>query len=115
MRFEEWMRLRTEGEAARSLGPAASPGMRLVDAPMSRAGFAGGKIPHGEYVPKNFDRYAFKVDEEGAAKYLERMRRAIRNEVQTSVEALAGYYGNDGAVKALDDFLTDLSRSNIVL
>jgi hypothetical protein len=111
MRFEKWMQMRMEGEAARSLGPS----MRLVDAPMSRAGFAGSKIPHGEYKPKNFDRYVFKVDEEGAAKYLDKLRRAIRNDVQTSAEALAGYYGNDGVVKALDDFLTDLSRSNVVL
>jgi hypothetical protein len=115
MRFEEWMQSRMEGEAARSLDPASSPSMRLVDAPMSRAGFTGSKIPHGEYRPRNFDRYAFKVDEEGAAKYLDRLRKAIRNDVQTSAEALAGYYGNDGVVKALDDFLTDLSRSNVVL
>ena len=107
------MQLRMEGEAARSLEPES--GMKLVGAPLSRAGFGGNRMPHGEYRPRNFDRYAFKVDEQGAAKYLDKMRRAIRNEVQISVEALAGYYGNDAVVKALDDFLTDLSRSNIVL
>jgi hypothetical protein len=111
MNFSEWIQLRMEGEAARGLEPS----MRLVDAPMSKAGFRVGTIPHGEYKPKNFDRYAFKVDEEGAAKYLDRLRRAVRNDVQTSAEALAGYYGNDGVIKALDDFLTDLSRSNVVL
>lgn len=113
MRFNEWMQLRMEGEPARSLG--SGPDMRLVDAPMSRAGFGGRKIPHGEYKPKNFDRYKFKVDEAGAAKYLERMRKAIRDEVQTSAEALAGFYQNDAVIRALDDFLTDLSNSNIVL
>lgn len=113
MRFERWMQLRMEGEAARSLEPG--PEMRLVGTPMSRAGFMGRKIPHGEYKPKNFDRYAFKVDEAKAAKYLDRMRKAIRNDVQTSAEALAGYYENDAVIKALDDFLTDLSNSNIVL
>lgn len=113
MRFNEWMQLRMEEEATRSLEADAS--MRLAGPPMSRAGFGGRRIPHGEYKPKNFDRYAFKVDEAGAAKYLDRMRKAIRNEVQTSAEALAGYYQNDAAIRALDDFLTDLSNSNIVL
>lgn len=113
MNFAEWVQLRMEGEPARRLD--AAPGMRVVDAPMSRMGFMGKTIPHGEYKPRHFDRYAFKPDEDSALKYLERMKRAIRNEVQVSAEALAGFYGNDGIVKALDDFLEELAGNKIVL
>lgn len=113
MNFSEWVQLRMEGEAARSLEP--SPAMRVVDAPMSRMGFMGKTIPHGQYKPQHFDRYAFRPDEESALKHLEKMKRAIRNDVQVAAEALAGFYGNDGIVKALDDFIGELAGSKIVI
>lgn len=113
MNFSEWVQLRMEGEAARRLEP--SPGMRVVDAPMSHSGFLSKGMPHGEYVSKHFNRYPFKSDENSTLKYLDKMKRAIRNEVQIGVEALAGYYGNDRIVKALDDFIEELAMNKIVV
>ena len=114
MKFASWVILR-EGEAARNLDQSQSPSMRLVDTPMSKAGFTRKPIPHREYQPKNFDRYAFKPDESKIPQYVEKMKKIIRNDMQVCIEALAGYYGNDGIVKAFDDFLTDLERQNIKL
>lgn len=110
MNFSDWFSLRMEGEPAHKLGV---PPMRIVDAPMSQAGFKTSKIPHGEYKPKNFDRYPFKPDETKVSQYMDKMRKAAWGDVLMSVEALAGYYGNDGIVKAYDDFLTELGNQNI--
>lgn len=111
MNFNDWISLRMmEGEATQRL---EEPQMRLVGAPMSRAGFKPSRIPHGEYKPKNFDRYPFRPDEAKVSQYSDKMRKIIRNDIPICVEALAGYYGNDAIVKAFDDFLTDLERQNV--
>ena len=112
MKFKKWIELKNEGEAAKNL----EKDMRLVNPPMSRAGFnLLGKIPHGEYKPKNFDRYSFKTNEQKAQEYSEKMKSAIFNSVLVGSEALAGFYGNDAIIKALDDYLTELSNLGIKL
>jgi len=86
--------------------------------PMSQAGFipnSPNSIPHKEYKPKNFDRYAFKPDEGKALEYSRKMKDLIRGDMLLYVESLAGYYQNDGIVKAYDDFLNNLKEMNIVL
>jgi hypothetical protein len=114
MKFADWIKIKTEGEAARSIEPNQ---MSLVgDSPMSRSGFRlKGQIPHGEYKPKNFDRYAFKTNEQKVQQYSEKMKSAIFNAVLVGSEALAGFYGNDGIIKALDDYLADLRNSGVKL
>lgn len=112
MKFADYVSLRMEGEAARPLEGGESP-MRLVGAPMSHSGFLGREIKHGEYKPKNFDRYPFKPDENKALDYVGKMGRMVHGDMQVCVEALAGYYGNDGIVKAWDDFLSKLSDMKI--
>jgi hypothetical protein len=109
MNFNEWISLR-EGEAAQKLG---EPQMRLVGAPMSRAGFKASNVPHGEYKPKNFDRYPFKPNEAKASQYLEKIGQLTRGDMLVCIEALSGYYGNDGIIKAYDEFLTELERNNV--
>jgi hypothetical protein len=111
MNFYDWVSLRMEGEAAHKIG---EPPMRLVGgAPMSQAGFKAAGLPHGEYQPKNFDRYPFRPDEAKVEQYLDKIRKVARNDMLVCIEALAGYYGNDGIVRAYDDFLTELGRQNI--
>jgi hypothetical protein len=110
MKFRDWIQSKIDIASSKNFDFL----MKNEDA-MSRAGFQVRAVPHGEYKPKNFDRYVFEVDEDGASKYSKKLQTAIRNDVQISIEALAGYYGNDAIVKALDDFLTELSRSNVVL
>lgn len=120
MNFTDWVELRMEGEAAR----------RLDSAPLSQAGFQTtkiktsdpskttitlNKIPHREYVPRNFDRYSFKASEEKTKQYMEQMRKAIFNDVLIGSESLAGFYDNDEIVKALDDYITRLSQLGIKL
>lgn len=112
MKFFEYVSLRMEGETARSLGSERAP-MRVVGAPMSQSGFMGKEIEHGQYHPKNFDRYPFKPDEKKALEYVEKMGRMVYGDMQVCVEALAGYYENDGIVKAWDDFLSRLSDMKI--
>ncbi len=112
MKFANWIALK-EGDAARSLDQSQSPSMRLVDTPISKAGFLRKPIPHKEYQPRNFDRYAFRPDESKVSQYVEKMSKMVRNEMPVCIEALAGYYGNDGIVRAFDDFLTDLGQQNI--
>lgn len=112
MKFKEWI---VESEAAKNLEKDA---MRLVNPPMSRAGFnrlGAGKLPHGEYKPKNFDRYSFKTNEQKVQEYSNKMKSAIFNSVLVGSEALAGFYENDAIVKALDDYLTELSNLGIKL
>lgn len=109
MKFIDYIALKMEGESARNL---ESP-MRIVDVPMSKAGFTGNRIPHGEYKSKNFDRYPFKPDEAKAFQYVDKMKNLIRNDMHICIEALAGYYGNDAIVKTFDDFLTELYRQNV--
>lgn len=118
MKFNNWIALK-EADAARSLDQTQTqtqnPSIRLVDAPMSRAGFMGKPIPHRDYKPKNFDRYPFKPDESKMTQYLDKMRKIVRNDMLLCIEALAGYYGNDGIVKSFDNFLSDLEQQNIRL
>jgi hypothetical protein len=112
MNFSDWISIRMEGEAAKHLD--ASPQMKLVGAvPMSRAGFKASSLPHGEYKPKNFDRYAFSPDEGKATQYIDKFGRIVRGDMLVCVEALAGYYKNDAIVKAFDDFLSDLASQNV--
>lgn len=109
MKFHEWISLK-EGEPARSLD---KPPMRVVGSPMSQAGFLSKEIKHGEYQPKNFDRYPFKPEEGKALEYAQKMGRMIHGDMQVCIEALAGYYNNDGIVKAYDDFLSRLEEMKI--
>jgi len=84
--------------------------------PMSQAGFnSPNTIPHKEYQSKNFDRYAFKPDDAKALENSRKMRDLIRGDMLLYVESLAGYYQNDGIVKAYDEFLNKLKEMNIVL
>lgn len=109
MGFLEWISLR-EGEPAQRLD---RPPMRVVGVPMSQSGFFSKEIKHGEYQSKNFDRYPFKPDEKKALEYVEKMSRIVHGDMQVCIEALAGYYENDGIVKAYDDFLTKLGEMKI--
>lgn len=114
MKFTDWISLRMEGEAARPLD-SSETSMRLTG-PLSKAGFGfGKKIKHGEYRPKNFDRYSFKSNEEKTKEYAEKMKMAIRNSVLVGSEALAGFYDNDEIIKALDNYLTELGNLGIKL
>lgn len=115
MKFNDWIELRMEGEAARQIN---SEPMRVVGdgPPLSKAAFGTlGQIKHGEYKSKNFDRYSFKTNEQKTKDYAEKMKTAISNSVLIGSEALAGYYGNDAIIKALDDYLTELSNLGIKL
>jgi hypothetical protein len=107
MNFIDWVNLRMESEAAKSLNNTI---------PLSKAGFVdSNKLPHKEYQPKNFDRYSFKASEEKTKEYTEQMKKAIFHNVLLGSEALAGFYGNDEIIKALDDYLTRLSQLGIKL
>jgi hypothetical protein len=105
MNFNEWVSLRMNGEKI----------SESAVAPMSKSGFSSGKIPHGEYKSPNFDRYIFKPSEEKVASYADKLSRALKNDVLVGVEALAGYYGNDGIVRVFDDFLKGLENEGIKL
>lgn len=81
---------------------------------MSRSGFLShNKIPHGEYHPKNFDRYKFKTDEKKVQEYLSKMKNSILNDVLIGSEALSGFYNNDQIVKLLDNYLTELANLGV--
>jgi hypothetical protein len=87
---------------------------KLKEDVMSRSAFVShNKISHGEYHPKNFDRYSFKPDEKKVQDYLSKMRNSILNDVLIGSEALAGFYNNDQIVKLLDNYLTELSNLGI--
>lgn len=112
MKFTDYISLRMEGEAARRLD-ADGPSMKVLGAPMSQSGFMSREIKHGDYRPKNFDRYPFKPDEGKTLEYVGKMGRMVHGDMQVCIEALAGYYGNDGIVKAWDDFLSKLAEMKV--
>lgn len=84
--------------------------------PMSQSGFtSSSSTPHKEYKPKNFDRYAFKPEEAKALEHVRKMKNLVYGDMLMNIEALAGYYNNDGIVQAYDEFLSKLKEMNIVI